>query len=211
MKKLTILRLIYLLVVVSFLALAACSAQLDADAKKAKQTQEQMAEADRQAGWPNIVNFQQKKMLKWIFELADRTDLVTYTYIKVEMTGQLIFVGKSLGFGVPFAAQYTNPERVVEMDKQVGWDVSGIGPLGTLPQPDPNGLYMPTSSNSTWVIMIHPKTHEPKAMYWEPEIVVSPFPMADFMGPDLVKLPRGCDTEDDWGSEKHLKASGRLK
>lgn len=46
-----------------------------------------------------------------------------------------------------------------------------------LPQADPNGLFMPTSSSVTWLIMIDPKTNEPRPVYIEPEIVVGPFPL----------------------------------
>jgi hypothetical protein len=46
-----------------------------------------------------------------------------------------------------------------------------------LPQADPNGLFMPTSSSATWLMMIDPKTNKPRPVYVEPEIVVSPFPL----------------------------------
>jgi hypothetical protein len=36
---------------------------------------------------------------------------------------------------------------------------------------------MPTSSSATWIMMIDPKDNKPKVVYFEPEIVVSPFPL----------------------------------
>jgi len=51
------------------------------------------------------------------------------------------------------------------------------GEVQVLPQADPNGLFMPTSSSATWLMMIDPETNKPRPVYIEPEIVVSPFPL----------------------------------
>lgn len=136
----------------------------DTDDIQRRQTEQLVSEAQRQVGMPNIVNFQQRKLMKMIFELADKEDLICYAYIKSDYQGKLLFIGKCIGFGVPFSAQYTNPEK---------YEYNGA----TLPQPDPNGLFMPTSSSATWLMMIDPKTQEPRPVYLEPEIVVSPFPL----------------------------------
>jgi len=136
------------------------------DGVQAKQTQELMKEAQNQIGLPNIKNFQQKKIMKMIYEETDREDLICYAYIVAKYSGKLIFIGRCVGYGVPFSAQYTNPMRVVS-------HASGI----VLPQPDPNGLFMPTSSSGTWLLLIDPKTNKPRPVYIEPEIIVSPFPL----------------------------------
>ena len=68
-----------------------------------------------------------------------------------------------------FSAQYINP-----MKKQYICSCSSV----VLPQADPNGLYMPTSSLATWLLMIDPKTNKPRPVYIEPEIVVSPFSLS---------------------------------
>ena len=99
-----------------------------------------------------------------IIELCDKENLICYAYIKSDYQGKLFFIGKCVGYGIPFSAQYTNPER---------YEINGA----TLPQPDPNGLFMPTSSSATWLMMIDPKTNKPRPVYIEPEIVVSPFPL----------------------------------
>ena len=171
-----------------------------ADRKQAEATQKMLGEAERQVGMPNITNFQQRKLMKWIFELADRTDLITYTYIK-NMQGQFIFVGKSIGFGVPFSAQFTNPKRIWDMEREGGAlnKHEDNGEIQLLPQADPNGLFMPTSSSATWVIMIDPDDGSPRPQYWEPEIIVTPYPMAKVLGKKTVILPSGLESEDDWG------------
>ena len=178
--------------------------EISADRKQAEATQKLLGEAQREIGMPNLTNFQQRKMMKWIYELADREDLVTYTYIKNEMTGQFIFVGKSIGYGVPFSAQFTNPERIWDMEREGGAKNKSYdnGEIQVIPQADPNGLFMPTSSSATWVIMINPETGEPKPQYWEPEIVVTPKCLSKRLGRYLVILPDGMNSEDDWGKKQ---------
>lgn len=142
------------------------------DIKQAIQTEQLMSEAQRQIGMPNIVNFQQRKLMKLIYELCDTEDLMCYAYIKSDYLGKLFFIGKCIGYGLPYSAQYTNPEKVIKYRRSLYY--SGSSP-STIPQPDPNGLYMPTSSSATWLMMIDPATNKPRAVYVEPEIVVSPF------------------------------------
>lgn len=151
------------------------------DVRQTEETEVLMQEAHRQAGLPNIVNFNQKKTLKMIQELCDQENLICYAYLKSEYNGKLTFLGKCLGYGIPFAAQYTNPEKVVEQDRSVGRDITGFNGVISVPMPDPNGLYMPTSSSATWLIMINPEDQKPKVVYIEPEIVVSPFPLGNIV------------------------------
>lgn len=142
-----------------------------ADNEQAEQTETMMIEAHRQTGMPNIINFQQKKLMKMIYELCDKEDLICYAYMFSDYQGKLIYIGKCIGFGIPFSAQYSNPERVITYSNQL---YAGSSPA-TIPQPEPNGLFMPTSSSATWLIMIDPETNEPRPVYFEPTIVVSPF------------------------------------
>lgn len=160
-----------LVLVVGFVGCEDQEIKNKADQVQAKQTATMMSEAQRQVGMPNIVNWQQRKLMKMIYELADKENLITYVYIKSDYHGKLFFIGKAVGFGVPFSAQFTNPEKVVHENNYNG------GSFGTLPQADPNGLFMPTSSSATWLMMIDPKDNKPRPVYIEPEIVVSPFPL----------------------------------
>lgn len=158
--------------ILALIAIPACSeTSSTTDEKQEAKTEQLMAEADRQVGMPNVANFQQKKLMKMIYELNDKEDLITYAYIKSDYLGKLFFIGKCIGYGIPFSAQYTNPERIADAAHSYGFAI--------LPQPDPNGLFMPTSSSATWLIMIDPATNKPRPVYLEPEIVVSPFPLHD--------------------------------
>lgn len=166
-----------LVVLVALIALWGCPIdKKTSDSVQREQTERALSEMQRQIGMPNITNFQQRKLMKMIYELADKENLVTYVYIKSDYQGKLMFIGKAIGFGVPFSAQFTNPEKVVHGDHQLGININGYH-LMKLPQADPNGLFMPVSSSATWIMMIDPATKKPRPVYIEPEIVVSPFPL----------------------------------
>lgn len=171
-----------ILVLLSFLlitfAFVGCETELTADASQAKATAQALDVANRGIGMPAIGNFQQKKTLKMIYELTDQENLICYAYLWNEMQGKAVYIGKCIGYGIPFSAQFTNPEKVIEGDKALGYDLSGyINYPMKLPQADPNGLFMPTSSSATWLIMVDPKTNKPRPVYFEPTIIVSPFPL----------------------------------
>ena len=161
----------YALVLVSvvLLMVCGCSKSDSADSQQQAATAEAMKEAQSQVGMPAVTNFQERKLAKMIFELRDRADLVCYAYIVNKMQGKLVFIGKCIGFGLPYSVQFTNPQKLVQ--------VFNSGERYILPQADPNGLFMPSGLSATWLMMIDPKTNEPRPVYLEPEIVVSPFPL----------------------------------
>ena len=152
-----------LLAVMIIISLTVSGCVNDADSIQRRETNEALKEAHSQIGMPAIQNFQERKLAKMIFELRDKADLITYAYI-ANWEGKLIFIGKCLGFGLPYSVQYTNPEKYYHTG-------------ATLPQADPNGLFMPDGLSATWLMMIDPKTNEPRPVYVEPQIIVSPFPL----------------------------------
>jgi hypothetical protein len=78
-----------------------------------RQQQEQMnQEATAQTGMPAITQFTERKNLKRILELRDRAKFVTYTYVLVPGTGERKLLCKSFGYGIPYATQYTNPQKI---------------------------------------------------------------------------------------------------
>lgn len=140
------------------------------DQKQAAKTEASMAEANRQVGMPNIKRFQMRKTLKQIQELCDKENIVCHAYLQSKDSGKPVYLGKCIGYGVPFAAQFTNPERMIR-----GGSTSGGYWAVTIPQPDPSGLFVPSSSSATWLMMVDPKTNKVHPVYIEPEIIVSPF------------------------------------
>ena len=190
--KITMRSLVTVMAVVVVMAVAfaftACQVgEESADRIQTKQSETLFKEAQREIGLPNIKNFQQRKTLRDIFELADQENLICYAYLFNPYQGKLLYIGRCLGYGIPFSAQFTNPEKVVQGDKELGYDLSGYVNYPMLkPQADPNGLYMPTSSSATWVILLD-EDNNPRPIYVEPTLVVSPIPMPDWLvikGPD---------------------------
>ena len=141
-----------------------------ADTEISAQTENLMQEANRQIGMPAIVNFQEKKNLKWIYELCDQEEFITHAYLFNSMEGKIgQYLGECIGFGIPYSTQFTNPERLFH-----DWGTNGRNAVFTQ-QPEPNGLFKPEGLSATWLIMIDPVTREPRPVYIEPEIIVSPF------------------------------------
>ena len=158
------------------LMLSSCNDLGNTTDKKLMEKQEQlMDEANKQAGMPAIKNFQERKLMKMILELRDQSDLVCYAYVVPEMTGKPVFLGMCIGYGLPYSTQYTNPERLCSALET--HETHGTGNI-SLPQADPNGLFMPQSAAGTWLMMIDPETNEPSPVYCEPNILVSPFKLA---------------------------------
>jgi hypothetical protein len=160
-------KILILLVIVSSILFTGCLEPVnDADKQMRERTEQAMAEMNAQIGMPAIKNFQERKLAKMIFELRDKEDLITYAYI-VNLNGDLIFIGECIGFGLPYSVQYTNPE------KRIGDGVDGE--IATIPQADPNGLFMPEGLSATGLMMIDPETGESRPGYFEPQVMVSPF------------------------------------
>lgn len=172
MKKVTIL----LVALIAVVFMSCKDNKPSADAQLQKQTELAMQEANKQVGMPGIVNFQEKKNLKWIYELCDQEDFICHAYLFNAMTGEVgQYLGQCIGYGIPYSTQFSNPEKVIEGDKAIGYDLTGIGTLMTIQQPEPNGLFKPEGLSATWLIMIDPETKKPRPVYVEPEIIVSPF------------------------------------
>lgn len=126
-----------------------------------------LAEGTAQIGMPAIKNFREKKILKDIYELRDQEGLTTYTYVFNEFNGKLVFLGESIGYGIPAATQFTNPQKIAASLYEGGYVI--------LPQADPNGLFSPDSAEGTWVLLKDPHSSKVSPIYVEPRIIVSPF------------------------------------
>jgi len=137
-----------------------------ADATQREQQEVLMQEGTSAVGMPAIKNWRERRLLKDILELRDQNGLVTYTYVWSEMQGKLIFFCQSVGYGIPYATQFTNPEQPLRPEYL---DTS------TIPQADPNGLFSPESAEGTWVMCKDPDGPNTRPVYVEPRIVVSQF------------------------------------
>jgi hypothetical protein len=118
-------------------------------------------QANDTVGMPEITNFYEKKMAKEILELRDDSNLICYAYTVNEMNGKYVYLGRCMGYGLPYSTQYTCPDSKID-----GYEI-------TLPQADPNGLYSSDSTAATWLYLINEETGKAQITYCEPNLVVS--------------------------------------
>lgn len=145
-----------------------------ADKRERQQTAILTQQASTQVGMPGITRFTEKRNLKMIYEKRDDAKLATIAYI-VDLNGKLHKICDAMGYGFPYATQFTNPQRDT-------FYPDGLGSPGTanhfqMPQPEPNGLFMPNSADGTWVLCLDPTTKDLQPVYVEPRVIVSPFPL----------------------------------
>lgn len=162
-KKILVLGLVG---IISLGLLVGCSDMNNNDDKQAEQTEQIQQQSSNKLGMPNIKNFYEKQTLKTIMEECDKANLITYAYVKSEMTGKFEYLGEAMGYGVPYSTEYTNPEYAT-------WHSSSA--YVTLPQADPNGLYKASGVAATWLMLIDPSTKQPKPIYIEENVTVSQF------------------------------------
>jgi hypothetical protein len=151
-------------IALAVLFVSACGSE-STDAKQAAAQAQALEQAHMQIGMPAIGNFSEKRMMKDLYELRDKP-FPTHTYIVNEQTGCLMYLGPSVGYGLPYATQYTSPTK---------WGYVGNGAYDKSPQAEPNGLFMPTSAEGTWIMLKDPNGPDVKPVYVEPRVVVSPF------------------------------------
>jgi hypothetical protein len=143
------------------LSLSGCFEE-SSDQKQARAQEDIKQQAVNSVGMPAIQNFAEMRMMRQILEKRDQ-NRGTYTYI-VDMQGMYHLLCRSVGYGLPYATQFTNPQRIT-----AGGHV--------IPQADPNGLFSPAAAEGTWVMCLNPDNQQSDVVYVEPRIVVMPWPM----------------------------------
>lgn len=165
----------FIVILASVFALSACempTAQPTSDQIQNRKQEELSKRSIQSVGLPAIVNNQEKRVYKDIYELRDRPNLVTYTYI-TDMNGGLHKICDSIGFGISESTQYTSPEKLVSNE---GYRDGAYAKI-PVPQADPNGLFSSPSSNGTWVMCKVPGKDEVQPVRAEPNVITSPFPL----------------------------------
>ena len=147
--------------------LTACDVKETSTQIERRKQEELSLQGVQSVGMPAVTNFAEKRMMKDIIELRDQ-NVATYVYI-TDMNGKLHKVCNAVGYGLPYATQYTNPMRISS---------DGHGSV-TIPQADPNGLYSPASADGTWVLCVDTKSGKPKPVYIEPRVIVSPIALGE--------------------------------
>lgn len=146
----------------------------DTDDKQSEMQAKSLAQAHEKIGMPSLNNFQEKRMAKDIYELRDQS-IATHAYIVNELNGCLVYLGPAVGYGLPYATQYSAPTT------------QGYERSFTKPQAEPNGLFMPAAAEGTWVLLKDPGGDVTKPVYIEPRVIVAPFRLADLECPKAKK------------------------
>lgn len=154
----------YLLILI-FVLVGCKSERNQGDKAEALQTEQMAAEAAKRVGPPGITNFTEKRFAKMIYELRDK-EVKTYSYY-LDLNGRKHFLCNSIGYGLPASVQYVNPMKPIK-----GYPAAVQE--STIPQPEPNGLFMPDSLSATYVLCID-KKGKIHPVYFEPLLIVSPF------------------------------------
>jgi hypothetical protein len=152
------------IIVTALLSVAGCAQETSDDVQQ-QQQERILQEGTSTIGMPAIKNFRERRLLKMILELRDQNDLSTFTYLWSDVRGEWTFFCNSIGYGIPYSTQFTNPQKIES------WAQGRI----TLPQADPNGLFSPGSAEGTWVMCKDPRGPDVKPVYVEPRSIVSPF------------------------------------
>jgi len=145
-----------------------------ADEKQEEEQARSLAEGHAQIGMPAIGDFSEKREVKDLYELRDKP-IPTHSYIANEMKGCLMYLGTSIGYGLPYATQYTSPTRLAYRN----------GGYRQVPQAEPNGLFMPSSAEGTWIMLKPPGEDKVQPVYVEPRVVVSPFRLVNLECPPV--------------------------
>jgi hypothetical protein len=172
MKKIIVVLMVALFALIPMAVFAGGTQEPTTDQKDRIQQEQMFQEAQREVGLPAITNFQEKKLFKYLYELRDQAKVITYVYSEVMLTGKFRFIGRAIGFPIPYATQYSNPEKHIGYadSREYGYE---------LPQAEPNGLFMPSSAAGTWVVLLEPGTQKPIPAYFEPNMTCTLFPLPD--------------------------------
>lgn len=171
-----------LLITSAIALLAGCSNNSQgsnpAGEREAEATRTAMNAADRETGMPRIHNFAQRKLLKNAYEDMDTTTL-TYVYTQA-LDGRFVCVGQAIGYGVSLGTQFTAshyPQRIQVPYANGQFPSGSNGEIYEQDQPEPNGLYSPSSGAATIVDLINPANGEAHTAIMEPNIITVPFPL----------------------------------
>ena len=161
-------------VLVSLVCVACEELPKNSDQVQAQKQEQLAAEAVNAVGIPSTTNFREMRLLKDIYELRDKDGLTTYTYTFAENTGKMAFLCTSIGYPIPYATQFSNPQKFTRVGESGGrWSYE------VMPQAEPNGLFMPTSAEGSWVMCLDSTTNTTRATYSEPRLITSPFKLIE--------------------------------
>jgi hypothetical protein len=155
----------FLFVLFAFFALVGCDDRPKSSDDVQRDQQEQiLGNLTATIGMP-VIHGRERQLMHDILEMRDSANLVTYSYTYAENSGTFHYIGETIGFPIPYATQFTNPQKYERVSVSGG----GYG-YQTLPQADPNGLFSPASADGTWIVQKIPGTDQVAPQYIEPKV-----------------------------------------
>ena len=145
-----------------FLMLVGCDTSPSSDQLQKERIESQVAQAEKAVPPPRVTKFTMLRDAVRVQEIADDA-ISTWAYY-MDYTGGLHFLCEAKGYGLPYSTQTTNPMKKKWRDEP------------PLPQAEPSGLFMPDNVAATWVLCVN-DDGQFDAVYWEPDLIVSPFPL----------------------------------
>lgn len=149
------------------LSLCACNMNETSDSKMSQAQEKTLDEANSRVGMPAVTNFSEKRILKQIYELRDKQK-PTWFYTQA-LDGRKVCIGQGFGYPIPYATQYSNPQHLTNYDTPHGYQYEMTS------QAEPNGLFMPSNAEGTWLLLLNPETGNAEPYYEENRVSASPF------------------------------------
>jgi hypothetical protein len=143
--------------------------------KQNEAQERQLKQGVEAVGVPNIINWTEMRLLKRIYELRDDAKLRTWVYSR-DLSGKRHCEGVAIGYGMPYATMFTNPDRYVNSDL-------------TMQQAEPNGLF-PFPAEASWWQMLSPTDGKAVIVYAEDRWNAYPY--------QLPGIP--CPGEPGWAA-----------
>lgn len=165
MKKKWYVLLVFCLPFIFAFNSGGCDQTPSSDQQTNAQQEQSASQSVQQVGFPGVTNFTEKRIVRKLYELRDQ-NTATFAYV-MDMNGRLFHVCDSLGYGLPYGVQFSNPQKPLN---------GGIAETAMIDQAEPNGLFMPSTAEGTWIICAGDKKKgDFEPVYVEPRVVVSPF------------------------------------
>ncbi len=114
---------------------------------------------------PNLGGYSFERHIVTEVYKARNDTISTYTYIMLQMTGQIVEICPSIGYPIPYSTQITSPERIERVI---------AGEYVVISNPEPNGLYPPDNAAATIVNCVNPDGSLTPT-YWEDNVFALPY------------------------------------
>lgn len=173
MKKITLILTICIVMMVA----AGCVAESSYDIE---QQQQEVANQElmRNQPPPHLGGYSfERHVVTEVYKARNQT-ISTYTYLMIQMSGQIVEICPSIGYPIPYSTQITSPERIEAWTSQGGYAI--------ISNPEPNGLYPPDNAAATIVNCVNPDGSLTPT-YWEDNVFALPY---------RIKADRVIERED---------------